>query len=303
VEDVFKSDSLALFKTGTNWLMNLSFGQWKGGGSTTHLLDTAPLFDFLKARIQPEGIARSIQNGHLKGISLSATDYYSGKLVTFYDGEEAIKPWDEISSIGVRTTLTIRHIMASAAIPIFFPPIRLDHTEYGDGSIGLRSPLSDAIHLGADQILVIGLQYSDKKTSSPKEKHGPLTLGNIIGTLLNSLFLNSLDSDIGRLESTNLAFSKLTLSERKAHKGRLREIPALVIQPSEDLGSLDTEQFSRLPFPLRYMLRGLGVSPQKGWELLSYLAFEKGYTGALLKLGYQDAMKMEEKIMELVGRA
>jgi NTE family protein len=199
----------------------------------------------------------------------------------------------------VRTDLTVQHIMASSAIPIFFPPIKIGDSEYGDGGVGLRSPLSDAIHLGADQIFVIGLQFMPEKEPAVDEKRSPITLGNIAGTLLNSLFLNSLDSDVGRLESTNLALSKLTEKERKAESTYMREIPALVIQPSTNLGSIDTEHFSRLPYALRYLLKGLGVTQKKGWDLLSYLAFEKGYTSALLDLGYQDAMKMEKKIMAL----
>jgi NTE family protein len=300
VEDVFKTDSLSLLKTGTNWMVNLSCGQWLGGrGNITHLLDTSPLNDFLSARVDPKAIARNIRDGYVKGVSLSATDYYTGKLVTFFDGEESIKPWSEPTSVGVRTKLTVRHIMASAAIPIFFPPIRIGDEEYGDGGIGLRSPLSDAIHLGAEEILVIGLQYTPKEKPVTQEKRGPITLANIAGVLLSSLFMNSLDSDLGRLESTNLALSKLSKKERELEKNYMREIPALVVQPSSNLGSIDTEHFERLPYTLKYLLKGLGMSQQKGWELLSYLAFEKGYASALLQLGYQDAMSSKEKILAM----
>jgi NTE family protein len=299
VEDVFKTDSLTLLKTGTSWIANLSLGHFIGGSATTHLLDTSPLNKFLAERIDPKKIAHNIHEGYITGVSLSATDYYTGKLVTFFDGEKSIRPWKEPSSAGVRTDLTVQHIMASSAIPIFFPPIKIGDSEYGDGGVGLRSPLSDAIHLGADQIFVIGLQFMPEKEPAVDEKRSPITLGNIAGTLLNSLFLNSLDSDVGRLESTNLALSKLTEKERKAESTYMREIPALVIQPSTNLGSIDTAHFSRLPYALRYLLKGLGVTQKKGWDLLSYLAFEKGYTSALLDLGYQDAMKMEKKIMAL----
>jgi NTE family protein len=299
VDRVFKADAFTLMKTGTRWMAGASLGAVFAGKSATHLLDTSPLQAFLSDRIDFKAIVDNISNGFLSAVSLSATDYYSGKLVTFFDGEDGIAPWTSTSGVGVRQRLTVQHVMASTAIPFFFPPVRVGNVEYGDGGIGLLSPLSDAIRLGANRLLVIGLQYSYPNPPISSEKCGSITLGDIVGTVLNSLFSNPLQKDVHRLNQTNQVLSELPLTEHIVDSGR-RQILSLVIEPSQDLGSIDTSHFSRLPFALRYVLRGIGVSDKKGWELLNYLAFEKGYVLALMELGYQDALGMKEKILSFL---
>ncbi len=303
VQDVFRTDPPALLKTFATFAKDFSFGQWFGGGNVTHLLDSSPLRSFLKKNIDLSQVGANLRAGRLRALSLSATDYQTGRLVTFFDGDPGIRSWDEAANCGVRTDLSVRHIMASTAIPIFFAPVRIEDTEYGDGGIGIRSPLSDAIHLGADKIFVVGLQYSPAKKPVRVGRHAAVNFGDIAGTVMNALFTNSLDSDLGRLEETNQTLTELNAHRRDYRSKTVRIIPSYVIHPSQDLGTIDAAQFSRLPFPLRHLLKGLGVSEQKGWDLLSYLAFEKGYVGVLLELGRQDAHSQNDAILKFLSGA
>lgn len=301
VENVFRTDSPSFLKTGAQWAMDLSLGQWFGASQVTHLLDTSPLRKFLSERINPDAVNRSLRSGGLHALSLSAVSYSTGRQVSFYDGAEGLADWDEAGNRGERSALTLEHVMASTAIPIFFPPVRVGATEYGDGGLGLRSPLGDALHLGAERVLVIGLNNAPAAKGATRGSFKPASLGDIIGVLLNGLFSYALDSDLARLEQGNLDAQQWNGLGGEKPASRLRDVPALVVQPSRSLGTIDTEQFSRLPYPLKHMLKGLGVSDDKGWDLLSYLAFEPGYTGALLELGYADALAMKDKILSLIA--
>lgn len=298
VSDVFKTDALTLFQTGSTWLRNLSLGEWFGKSHVTYLLDTSPLKDLLKEKINFKAIQENLDSGLLYALALSATDYHVGNAVTFFAGNAAIEPWERTLAAGVRDVLTIEHVMASAAIPIFFPPVTIGHRDYGDGGVGLKTPLAPAIHLGATKMLVIGVQ-NPPGTDSEKDTSGRhrATLGDVAGALLNSLFLNSLDADVARLQKLNRTVAVLTPEQIEKDVDRLRSVPLLVIRPSRDLSCLGVKEFAHFPFTIRHLLRGLGVSNRKGWDLLSYLAFDKVYSHALLELGYSDALHLKPEIL------
>ena|SRR5665213_3525112 len=299
VGDVFKTDALTLLSTGSKWLRNLSLGEWFGKSDVNYLLDTDPLEQMLKQKIRFDAIEENLKSGLLFGVSLSATDYSLSSGVTFFDGDESIKPWERTLNIGVRDKLTLNHVMASAAIPIFFPPVKIGNRDYGDGGIGLKTPLSPAIHMGCARMMVIGVQnppYIQPEKDTPGRHRA--TLGDISGTLLNSLFLSSLDTDVARLEKTNRTVSFFTPAQLKKDPDGLRKIELLVIRPSRDLSLIGAKEFAHFPFTIRHVLKGLGVTDQKGWDLLSYLAFDKVYSKALLELGYSDALHRKKEIIQ-----
>jgi len=299
IDKIFKTDAVTLAKIGSAWAINLTMGHILDREISTHLLDTSPLKKLLRAKIDMERVKSNLHHGLLHGVALSATDYHTGKSVTFFDGDRDIKEWDLNSGIGRRCSMKIDHIMASSAIPIFFPPVRVEKSVYGDGGIALRSPLSPAIHLGAERILIIGLEHPlEDEPSESCHREEQIMMGDIIGTLLNALFLNSIVSDVARMDETNNVVSIFNPEQLKSRKNHLRKLPFLFIRPSQDLAEIDQDQFNRFPFTLRHLLKGVGINSKKGWDFLGYLAFDRIYASKLLELGYKDGWKQKEKILE-----
>ncbi|MDB4986209.1 MAG: Patatin, partial [Myxococcaceae bacterium] len=214
--------------------------------------------------------------------------------------------------------LTVPHVLASSAIPMFFPPVDIDGAWFGDGCVRLSAPLSPAIHMGAQRVVAIGIRYArtpqetdalnsptnlGRSMAPPLSRGGPRsrrsvveiagprprpTISEISGVLLNAIFLDSLDSDVERMERINATLSLLTEEQHTRMRYPLRSIPLLVLRPSRDLGSLAIEQYRRFPRTLRHLLRGIGASGESGWDLVSYLAFEPAYIERLMELGYDD---------------
>jgi NTE family protein len=289
-DHVYRTDLASLVTIGVRWIGQLSGGGLFGPTGVTALLDTKPLRHLLSERLDLGDVAHHLATGQLRGIAVTATSYHTGTAVTFYDGAADIQPWVRRGRIGRREPLSIEHILASAAIPVFFPPVSLDGTFFGDGCVRLTAPLSPAIHLGADRIIAIGIRYS----RDPEETialnlpaiHNPPSLSEIGGVLLNAVFLDSLDSDAERTERINATHALMTAEERT--RSALRQIPLLILRPSLDLGRLAKEQYRRLPRTLRHLLAGLGATGDRGWDLVSYLAFEPVYLERLMDLGYED---------------
>jgi NTE family protein len=184
----------------------------------------------------------------------------------------------------------------------FFQPVRIGESFYGDGSIRLKAPLSPAIHLGAEKILAIGLRYyrTAQQTREINEswKMKSISLADVAGVLLNAGFLDNLDGDLERLERINHTLSLIPKEKHKDLPNELRPIEAVALRPSEDLGAMASEGLSSFGFMLKFLLKGLGTSKHGGWDLVSYLAFDKAYTRKLLKLGYDDGLKQKEKLLE-----
>jgi NTE family protein len=256
-------------------------------------LDTAPLLRLANREINFSHIRDNIEKKNLHGISLSTTNYYSGSNVVFYDGDDSIKDWSRSDRFSQKTVIQAQHLMASSAIPVFFPPIQIGESWFGDGCIRQTTPLSPAIHLGAEKIIAIGVRHphdQDKMKSLATNSAPNPTMGQVAGVILNAIFLDSLDSDVERLRRINELI-------RSAPQSDLKEIPVLLIRPSRDLGKMSSQISSELPPILRYLLKGIGVSETEGLDLLSYLAFDDSYTRPLIGLGYEDAYKMKDDIL------
>jgi NTE family protein len=191
--------------------------------------------------------------------------------------------------------------MASSAIPIFFPPILVGGRFFGDGGIRMTTPTSPAIHIGAEKILAIGVRYG----RSFDETVGinitgdaeSVPVSEIAGVLLNAVFLDALDNDIDLLERINKTLTAIPDVERHRHPDLLRRIPCLALRPTEDLGQLASDQYEKFPTMLRHLLRGIGAKGESGWDLLSYLAFQPGYVGKLIELGYEDTIARRDEIV------
>jgi NTE family protein len=292
-ERVYRTDAASLARIGARLFKDLTTGGLLGPSRSNHLLDTAPLAALLRQRLSPPRLAEQIAAGRLRAVAVTATNYQTGSAVTFYQGASDLAPWLRSSRLGRPDRLTIAHVMASAAIPVFFPPAAVGGAFYGDGCIRLTAPLSPAIHLGADRVLAIGVRYPRSAEEVGAINHRaaaePPTLSQIGGVLLNAVFLDSLDSDLERMERINGTLSAMPAEQRRRLRQPLRHIPVMALRPSRDLGRLGADRYARLPLALRHLLRGIGATGEGGWDLLSYLAFEPTYVGRLLELGYDDA--------------
>ncbi|MFZ9594879.1 MAG: patatin-like phospholipase family protein [Bdellovibrionia bacterium] len=301
IEQVVQTHWTTLGKIGVRWLRDLSLGGVLGNSRSTFLLDASPLYRLLESQIRFSEITKFIEKGVLKALAVSVLNYRTGTGISFFEGAAGLLPWVRSSRLGQRTKLTLAHIMASASIPVLFAPVRIGHTYYGDGGIRLLTPLSPAIRLGADRIVAIGIRsaLSDQLTweeNQTREMH-QICLADIAGAMLNAALLDHLDADLERLQRINQTVSLLSPQARAVHPYPLRVIPTLMIRPSQDLGTLASEQFHRFPLTLRYLMRGIGASDLKGWDLLSYLAFDQTYCRLLIDLGLQDVSARKEEIL------
>lgn len=271
-------------------------GLTKKGSHVNHLLDTAPLKKLIKRELDFPSIGKNIEQGRLHGISLSTTNYHSGSSVVFYQGHSSISDWIRSDRFSLRQELNADHLMASAAIPFFFPPVKIGSGYYGDGCIRQTTPLSPAIHLGADKIVAIGIRHPHQSTKMQDLSPTPIpapTIGQITGVMMNAIFLDSLEADVERLRRIN----ELVL---EGNHPELKHIPIFMIRPSRDLGKMTEKLDKELPKMLRYLLKGIGVSGEEGLDLLSYLAFDSSYTRPLVELGYEDTFAQKDELLKFI---
>ena len=299
---VYRTGALTLASIGSRWIRDLSAGGLIGKSGINYLLDPAPLRDILDAEIPLGRMRRHFRSGRLRGIAVSATNYHTGAGVTFFEGAADIEPWLRSTRLGVRARITLDHVMASAAIPVFFPPVRIDGAFYGDGCVRMNYPMSPAIHLGAARIFAISVRYLRPPTETAQRESGDkpesLPLSEIAGVLLNAVFLDSLDSDLERLQRINKTIALIPRERLNGRDVDLRPVPALVLRPTQDLGKLAADEYGRFPAMLRYLLKGIGATGIAGEDLLSYLAFEPIYLRRALDLGHADAMARRDEIEE-----
>jgi NTE family protein len=283
---------------GVKWLGGTVFGGLTSKGShINYLLDTQPLRELISRELDFAHIQQNINLGHLYGVALSTTNYNSGSSVIFYQGSQNISDWSRSDRFSHRTHLTNDHLMASAAIPFFFPPVKVEESYFGDGCIRQTTPLSPAIHLGADKLFAIGVRFPHNEARMKDLSFSPFnnpTIGQIAGVMLNAIFLDSLEADVERLTRIN------KLIAEGGHK-ELKSIPIFTIRPSRDLGKMTERLSDHLPPILRYLLKGIGVSEHEGLDLLSYLAFDESYSKPLMDLGYEDTYKQKEEIKAFIG--
>lgn len=293
---VFRTDNWAMLKSSLHWLFAIVFGGL-GVRNPKSLLDNSPLRELLEHNIRLSRIAHAIERGYLDALAVTASAYSSTQSLTFYQSRESIQPWTRVRRIGRPAVIDVDHLLASAAVPFIFPPVLIGGEYFGDGSMRHRAPLSSAIHLGGERMLVIGVrdEHPDPEplASSPA---GPPTLADLSGYMLDTLFMDSLYADLERLSRINLLLEQLGTKDLKPPLTGLRRLDTLIILPKEDIREVAARHFTELPRALRLLLRGLGVVNGDGMQLVSYLLFEAGYTRELIAMGYRDAMSMEEEV-------
>ncbi|PCJ47863.1 MAG: Patatin [Gammaproteobacteria bacterium] len=295
VNKVFRSDYNGMFKQTLRFFWHLVSG--RKGPRFSSLLNNQPLRELLREVVPFKRIQELISDGKLHALCITCSDYSDGGSYSFYQGHPDIKNWQRHRRLGVRDNIHLSHLMASSAIPILFPAVAINHQFFGDGSVGFLSPISPALHLGAEKVLVIGLE-SPKDVSDyicyDKNQHP--SISDVAGHVLDSVFIDSLDSDIERLERINKTLDNIPKDLLSQVDLDLKKIESLVIFPSKDLGSLAEQHSGELPAGVSFFFKRLGIEGEKGSNILSYLLFERSYCKKLIKLGYEDAMDKKSEI-------
>jgi NTE family protein len=302
-EQVMHIKAATLARIAGGWMRDLSFGGLTHRSRSTYLLDNAPLKELLEGVIDFHAIRTHLQEGRLSGVAVNATNYASGSAVTFFDTASPQQDWTRTNRISRLSELTVEHVMASASIPVFFPPTRLEGSFYGDGAIRMKSPMSPAIHMGCDRILAIGVHHpipTEGLAQLNEQSFDDINIAHIMGVMLNASFLDALDADLERMQRINRTQNVLVSFEGATQPDHLREIPVHAVLPSADLGNVATEHVTTFPKTIRYLLGGLGAQGPRGADLLSYLAFTSWYTKPLLKLGYEDGIAQADAIREFL---
>jgi NTE family protein len=311
VEQVYRTDSFGVVRTGARWLTMMSMG-WAIARMRRlrprSMLDNRPLHDLLGEMIDLDRVDRLIADGHLRALAVSASSYTSGAHVTFYQSASELKPWVRSNRLAVRESITMAHLLASAAIPFIFPAMPLilsGQVEwFGDGSMRQTAPISPAIHLGASRILVIGAGRM-REPAGPRANASDAypTIAQIGGHALSSIFLDALAVDAERLERINATLAMIP--EELRANAALRPVKLLLISPSERLDDIAARHLGALPTSIRALLGAIGVSQDRpgsnGSALASYLLFEADYTRELMALGEADTLRRRAEVLEFFG--
>jgi NTE family protein len=297
VKEVFRVDAPSLSWIGLRWGLQLLSGGVGGAVRVRGLVDTTPLRNYLSEVLHAvdgelTGIQYNLTLGRLKACALSTSSYTTGQSLTWIQGRN-LRDWTRPQRSSQQTVLTVDHVMASSALPLFFPAIEIDDEYFGDGGVRMSAPLAPAIHLGAERILAISTRY-DRTAAEARTPDftGYPPPAQVLGVLLNSVFLDLLDQDELRTDRLNRLLRKIPPEQW----GDLRPVSLLVLRPSVDLGRLANEFEPQLPKTFRFLTRGLGTKQTKSPDFLSMVLFQPDYIGRLIELGETDAEARADEI-------
>lgn len=292
-DKIFKTSNFSLLHSVfRNTLSVIMHNKTPGGG---YLFNTTPLLELLNKNLNFEKINDNIKKGLVTDFDLATTCYDSSLTVSFFNSQHTQENWKTIGHISVPTDIHCHHILASTAIPLFFPAVKINDLYYGDGSVGLTSPLRAAVKFNADDILVIGTGEVPAKSAIHCEPAGPVTFGKIFGSIMHRLFISDLAQDILTLKKINHAITYM--SEQGRVESDWRKINVLYLHPTQSLSNLAMHKEKVLPFFLRYLITAFGKK-NKPSEYLSFLLFEGSYCKELITMGYEDTLNRKDEIKE-----
>ncbi len=294
---IYRTDVPNIMRTGARWLAAVMLFARRNPVS---LLDNTPLRELIERLLPFERIQQNIDAGVLYAVSVTASGYTSGQSVSFFQGGSGLDNWERNQRIGAAVTLKPDYLLASAALPFIFPAVKVHREFFGDGSMRQIAPVSPALHLGADRVLVVGTARHPPETVRARSSIYP-SLAQIAGHALNSIFLDSLMVDIERLERINRTLGLIPPEVHALGKVALRPIKVLTVLPSQPLERIAARYLHDLPRTIRFLLRPTGALNRSGSNLASYLLFEESFCRALIDLGYQDTAARESEVRDFFG--
>ena len=295
---VMRTDVPSLVGNAMRIAGTLATGGARIAPATRGLVDTRPLRRFLETLVKPENIEANIRDGRLQALAVSATSYRTGDSITFVQGSPDTSMWDRFRRLSRADRIGVDHVLASAAIPLFFPACQVEGEYFGDGSLRQPYPLAPAVHLGADRLLAVSSRYSSPAQADDAEPGPYPSTARILGLMLNSIFLDQLDADAERLERVNELLQRVDPKQR--WRIPEREVELLVLRPSRDIGRMAALYEHKLPRALRHLVRGLGTRRGSGSDLLSYLLFVPEFLSDLIELGERDAEMSRARINRFI---
>ncbi|WP_339667979.1 patatin-like phospholipase family protein [Dasania marina] len=299
-QHVYRSDLLGLSFNAWRLILSL-FNAGIAVGRPVALLDNAPLRKLLKRKINFAGISENIQQGNITAACVTAMNYTEGSSDSFFQGGPANSEWRRWRRKGIPTPLQLPHLMASSAIPTLFPPQRIRRNYYGDGALRQMNPISPALHLGADKILIISTTGHKKIYDAPPRRVQSPAFGQILGHLLNSAFVDSLENDIENLETINRLVDSCADARGYDSEQRLRRVEPFIISPSQDIDAIATEHINELPATVRFFLKMTGSGRNDGGvNIASYLLFTESFSRELIKMGVKDTLDQADKILKFL---
>ena len=298
VGQIFHVSRRKMLRAGMHWILSLL-----SGGLLLRmprsLFDNAPLRELLKREVRWRGVGRNIQSGNIDALALCATGYGTARSVAFFEGNERCNEWSRRNHVGRRARLALPHLMASLSVPMMFPPELIDDEYYGDGAMRQLSPLSPALHLGANRLLVIGMRGSagggvTKRRAAPDAPPSP---GQLFGYALDNLFSDQIYSDLEQISRVNEILEVAPQVMPEAHTVER----VVFLTPTEDPRQVAARHMQCLPPALKALLRIMGARDMAGAQLASYLMFEGEYTREMIAMGYRDAMAQGGEIRRLLS--
>lgn len=264
------------------------------------LLDCTPLADLLGRTIDFTKIPHAIAAGHLRALCVTASSYASGHSISFFQGGGSHESWRRARRVGRRTEIRLAHVLASCALPFAFPVVQIENEYFGDGSMHQLAPISPALHLGAERVLVIGVGSASLEDHEPRDLIPRPSLAQLAGHMLDAIFVDTLDMDLERLERVNHTLANI---HQEVGDTGLRTIQTLVIRPSEPVAQIAAAHAHELPRMMRILMRRAGALEPNGARVLSYLLFERGYCRHLMRLGFSDALGQRDRILAFLGHS
>ena len=293
-EHIYRTDAWRILKSGARWVSAMML---ISRHNPVSLLDNAPLAQMLERNLDFQRIQTHIDSGALYAVCVTASGYTSGQSVSFFQGGSGVEGWERNQRIGAGVSLKLEYLLASASLPFIFPAVKLNREYFGDGSMRQIAPVSPALHLGADRVLIVGTGRQNFDQARTRSSVYP-SIAQIAGHALNSIFLDSLMVDIERMERINRTVMLIPSEKLSGSALQLRPVKVLFITPSQPIERIAARFIHELPASVRFILRPTGALNRSGSNLASYLLFEESFCRALIDLGYQDTVSREAEVKE-----